>query len=218
MTMPSRSAASMTLLPLGTSTSRSSMISLGMERTSFLANMLSDFVFKRIEKADYGFSGPRSQSAVRVPDLFAQSPQIGDVFFFSLAIFDSPKKVAHIRQPFPAGRTPPARLAGEELHQVQSGRHKAGLVVKDHYGCCTQAVPDIFQIFKIHRDVIVLPGHESGRSTSRKACLKFRTMGHSSAVLIDYLTESGADRQLYCAREIHFSAYAVQLRARAVRS
>src|SRR5208337_4759337 len=99
MIMPNRSAASMTLLPFGTSTSRSSMTSLGMERTSFLANVLADFLFKKIKKADYRLGGPGSKSAIGVPNLFAQRPQIGDEFLFPLSIFDSPQQVAHVGQP-----------------------------------------------------------------------------------------------------------------------
>src|SRR5271169_5867544 len=108
--MPNLAAASITLLPFGTSTSRSSMISLGMERTSFFTNMLAYFIFKKIKKADYRFGGPGGKSAIRVPHLLAQSPQIGDIFFSPLSVFDSPQQVPHVWQPFPAGRTPPARL------------------------------------------------------------------------------------------------------------
>src|SRR5208283_3455382 len=215
--MPNRSAASMTFLPSGTSTSRSSMTSLGMERTSFLANVLADFVFEKIQKADYRLGCPGSKSAIGVPNLFAQCPQIGDEFFFPFSIFDSPQQVAHVGQPLPAGRTPPAGLAGEEFHEVQSGAHKAGFVIENHNGGCTETVSNGLQILKIHPDIVVLPGHEPGRSASRKACLEFRTRSHYSTVFIDYFAQPGSHRQLNRAWNIHSATYAVYFRAGPIR-
>src|SRR5208283_1550620 len=65
--------------------------------------------------------------------------------------------------------------------------------------------------------IVVLPGHEPGRSASRKACLEFRTRSHSSAVFIDYFTQPGTHRQLNRAWNIHSATYAVYFRAGPIR-
>src|SRR5512137_470777 len=97
--MPSLSAASMTLVPAGTSISRESMMSFGMVRTVLsegalaLADVLPEFIFKVREKTLHRLCGPWGKCAIGIAHVRAHFPKHGDETLFTVAILYPPQQV-----------------------------------------------------------------------------------------------------------------------------
>ena len=77
--------------------------------------MLLNLLPEVLQQALQGSNGARCKRTIGAPEMLAYFFQQGNKIFAALTVFKSPQQIPNIRQPFPAGGAPAARLSGKKL-------------------------------------------------------------------------------------------------------
>src|SRR5262245_21194433 len=90
-----------------------------------------------------------------------------EVIHLPLAVLDSLENSYCPRQTLTAGRAPAARLLSKKAFKVMYKTNRAGLIVEDNHGPCSQTAACFLHRAKIHLHIQVFLDQEVGRSATR---------------------------------------------------
>src|SRR5215211_1538202 len=185
--VPSCSAARITSVPGGTSSSWPSMVTFSVVGVSFIewllvgsdghtrpregaaaADVLVELVAEELQGGDDRAGGPVAEGAERAPeDRVADVLEGVHVLGAALAGLQPAEDLAHPVGALPAGGALAAGLVGVELGEVEAGPDDADVLGEDHHRGRAEQAAGAGDALEVHRGVEVVGGQHRGRGPAR---------------------------------------------------
>src|SRR5512132_483458 len=215
--VPSCSAARITSVPGGTSSSWPSMVTFtlvglsGIEMALLVcsdgharpregaaaADVLVELVAEELQGGDDRAGGPVAEGAERAPeDRVADVLEGVHVLGATLAGLQPAEDLAHPVGALPAGGALAAGLVGVELGEVEAGPDDADVLGEDHHRGRAEQAAGAGDALEVHRGVEVVGGQHRGRGPSRGPGLEGLAVAHPAGRTHDDLAGGHAQGEL----------------------
>src|SRR5215212_5660873 len=230
--VPRRSAARMTSVPGGTSSSVPSMVTLTVvglssdigllvgadgdagprERAAAAADVLVELVAEELQGGDDRAGRPVAEGAERAPeDRVADVLEGVHVLSAALAGLQPAEDLAHPVGALPARGALAAGLVGVELGEVEAGPDDADVLGEDHHRGRAEEAAGAGDALEVHGGVQVVGGQHRGRGPARGPGLEGLAVAQSAGRAHDDLAGGHAQGVLVVARADDVAGDAEQL-------
>src|SRR5215472_1800115 len=220
--MPSRRVASITSVPAGTSTSRSSILSF----TSFVSaigslpqadhrfgsfvvsaaslQVIFEFVAEFLHDADGGHRGGVAERAEGAAEhVLGELADQVDVFRAAEAGVEALQHSIEPVRAFAAGDAPAAGFVRVEVHDAARHIHHAGVFVDDDHAARAEHGTGLGDGVVVHGDINFVGFEDRAGASARDDGLQFLPAAHAAGHFIDELLHVHAERNLIDAGLVH---------------
>ncbi len=116
-------------------------------------------------------------------------------------------------QPFPAGGTPTARLAGKELFQIEHESDRTGMVVEHDHGSRSETTHVRRDRRIIHGEIEMFLDEKSRGGAAGEQPAKAEAVEHAAGMMLQQLARRRAKREFPASGMRDVAAHAVEFRA-----